>query len=331
MHKHEQNDPYVYPQTTVLVNKLGIRDQVKLNDYEIILFAAQASGPLPAGQFDYTHLKAIHRHYFADLYEWAGKERTVDIAKDGHLFAHTQYIFGEMNKLFDKLKKEKYLQNLDKLAFCERLSYYFNEINAAHPFREGNGRTQRAFCDLVAEQAGYKLDWTKVNTETYIQASIDGHIGNYNSMTNVFNVITTRQIIVQKQPVLSLDNHVKEKLKDYIEGHIILSDLVNQKNHHLGKNVDKVNQFAAQVTQLNHDLKSLAGEIIADLEMKKIVSKPHFISIHKQGGFVAIHERIQENQWHPEDVIAVLKYANSSVASLSQTISQADLQDGRKL
>jgi cell filamentation protein len=184
-------DPYVYPSTDILINKLDIHDAEKLKDAEALFYYVKSHQPLPQGEFDYTHLKAIHQHFFGDLYEWAGQERTIDIAKGDSYFAHQQYISQALNKLFAALKKDNHLSGLQQNEFCKKLSYYFNEINAAHPFREGNGRTQRAFCDLLAKQAGYYLDWKKVPIQEYIEASIAGFNGNYEAMENILKDITT--------------------------------------------------------------------------------------------------------------------------------------------
>jgi cell filamentation protein len=156
------------------------------------LFALKYLEPLPRGNFDYDHLKAIHSHFFYDIYDWAGQERAIDIAKGDSYFAHKQFISTEVNKLFYCLKQDNYLQDLQQKEFCKKLAYYFNEINAAHPFREGNGRTQRAFCDLIAENNGYRLDWSQVSKEEYTRASIYGFNGNYEIMENIFKKIMVK-------------------------------------------------------------------------------------------------------------------------------------------
>ncbi len=189
MTNRQRSDPYVYPNSTVLINKFDIHDQDELSRREGAIFVIQNSKPLPAGHFDYDHLKAIHHHFFHLIYEWAGKERTVDIAKGESYFANSHYISNELHKLFNKLKQEQYLLHLTKPAFCEKLSFYFNELNAIHPFREGNGRTQRAFYTELAKQAKYDLDWEKTTVHKYIQASIEGFSGHYSPMTSIFNKI----------------------------------------------------------------------------------------------------------------------------------------------
>lgn len=184
-------DPYVYPGTNTLINKLNIKDPKKLHEIEGVFFLSKKSEPLPKGNFDYNHLKAIHQHFFHDIYEWAGQERTIDIAKGNSYFANIQYLTKELNKLFAKLKSENYLHDLSPDEFCEKLSFYFNEINAAHPFREGNGRTQRAFCDALAKQAGFVLDWTQVDKDEYLKASIAGFLhADYKPMELILKSIT---------------------------------------------------------------------------------------------------------------------------------------------
>lgn len=186
-----KNDPYLYIGTGVLINKKGIKDQDKLEDVEERLYVAQACKPLPTGNFDYSHLKAIHKHFLSELYEWAGEERTVDITKGGSYFAHKSYITASVNKQLALLKAENYLQSLDKGNFVKKAAAHFNELNAAHPFREGNGRTLRAFFDLLANQAGYKLDWTATAEAEFINASIQGFNGNDTAMAVIFDKITT--------------------------------------------------------------------------------------------------------------------------------------------
>ena len=92
------DDPYVYPGTDVLQNKLSIRDAEKLQDVEKKLVALRYKMGLPQGKFDYLHPKAIHKHLFQDVYKWAGRERTVNISKGNSLFALSSFITAAMDK-----------------------------------------------------------------------------------------------------------------------------------------------------------------------------------------------------------------------------------------
>jgi len=79
-------DDYCYPDTTVLKNKLDLRDPEELAAFEAEVSDARADEELPAGDLDFKHFKAIHRHLFQDVYDWAGEVRTVRISKDGSMF-----------------------------------------------------------------------------------------------------------------------------------------------------------------------------------------------------------------------------------------------------
>ena len=136
---------YCYPDTEVLINKLDIRDLDKLHIFERKLTMLRLLELLDKpinGKFDFKHLQAIHAYIFQDVYDWAGKVRTVDIAK-GNMFCNVRFISSQADVIFSGLKEEHYLAGLDEDMFIKRLAYYFSEINALHPFREGNGRSQR--------------------------------------------------------------------------------------------------------------------------------------------------------------------------------------------
>ena len=111
------------------------------------------------------------RKLFQDIYQWAGQVRTVNIAKNT-AFAPVQNIDSFAKSTFNGLKADNYLQGLPKGRFLDRAAYHLGEINALHPFRDGNGRAQRAFMDQVAGRAGYAFDWSKTNQREMINASI---------------------------------------------------------------------------------------------------------------------------------------------------------------
>lgn len=150
-------DPYCYPDTSVLVNRLGLRDKAQLDAFETFMTAQRGEEPLPRGRLGYTHYRAIHRHLFQDIFDWAGQLRTVRIAKGGNMFCYPEHIDGEMRRLFARLHAERSLQKLAAAAFAEKAAHLLAELNAIHPFREGNGRTQLSFLTLLAAQAGHPL------------------------------------------------------------------------------------------------------------------------------------------------------------------------------
>jgi cell filamentation protein len=174
------DDPYVYPGTTVLRNALGIRDREQLRALEGDLTRSRAarlaSNPLP-GRYHLEHLQRFHRELFDGLYDWAGKLRTVPIAKRD-LFCLPQHIQSSAHDIFDALARERHLSGMSYEDFIDRLAHYLSNVNALHPFRDGNGRTQRAFFSQLAHDAGYRLQWQHVDYEQNNDASIAAMRGN---------------------------------------------------------------------------------------------------------------------------------------------------------
>ena len=168
-------DPYCYPNSRTLKNKLGILDNDELHEAERRLAKYRTEELLNSpikGHFDLSHLQKIHAYLFQDIYDWAGEIRTVDIAK-GNLFCRYFAINSEANRIFTELKQEKYLKDItNALDFSKRLAYYFAEINALHPFREGNGRTEREFIRQLAFQSNYFLSYAGITQDDLISASI---------------------------------------------------------------------------------------------------------------------------------------------------------------
>lgn len=159
-------DPYTYPGTSVLRNKAGIREREPFKRFEYEHSASRLrelrEKPL-AGNFDLDHLKAIHAYIFQDVYEWAGKVRTINISKGDTAFALAPYIENEARKLSASLASETYLHGLEKPQFVERFAHYYAEWNVLHPFREGNGRATREWLVQLARAAGYEFDQTRID------------------------------------------------------------------------------------------------------------------------------------------------------------------------
>ncbi len=174
-YEYEQDSYYCYSNSFVLKNKLNIMnaDELKAAEREITsLRAAQAIVDKIDGKFDFYLLKQIHRFLFGDIYEWAGKIRTVNISK-GNQFCICEYIQEQMDEIFKKLNNENYLKNYkNKNEVAERLAYYLGEINSIHPFREGNGRAQRMYIEHLAASLGYQLDFMKISSEEMLEASV---------------------------------------------------------------------------------------------------------------------------------------------------------------
>lgn len=176
MQKYTGNDHYLDAETGVLKNKLGVQSSIILEQREADYATARAyelSQALLEGCFDLDHLKAIHKHLFGDVYAWAGELRDIDLAKGNSYFANHLHIVSAARPVFAKLADEGYLTGLDTAAFSERAAYYLGEINALHPFREGNGRAQREFINHLAYKNGLSIAWDNITQEEMIQASIE--------------------------------------------------------------------------------------------------------------------------------------------------------------
>ena len=180
---------YCYPESDVLKNKLNIREIEHLQNAERILVSLRLNDLFEEpilGQFDLMHLRKIHHYLFQDIYAWAGEIRTVDIAKS-NWFCKAQFIVSQTEKLFAELKNDAYLTNLTRDEFVKKCAYYFSEINALHPFREGNGRAQREFIRQLAVSNGYTLRFSEVTPDEMLQASIDSFACDYRKMEQVFD------------------------------------------------------------------------------------------------------------------------------------------------
>lgn len=166
-------DPYADPVTGVLFNKLGLRTASELETAEreithVALILLRESPVQPS--YDLAHLQTMHERIFGDIYEWAGQIRTVAIAKE-NLFCLPQYLESSAADIFGALREENFLRDVDRESFVGRLAHYLGEVNAVHPFREGNGRAQRAFFEQLAHDAGYTLDWQRLDPLRNVESS----------------------------------------------------------------------------------------------------------------------------------------------------------------
>ena len=172
-YEYERDDYYCYPNSTVLRNKLNISDEKILIEkerrYSTLRAAELAAHPLD-GELNSEYLRKIHRFLFGELYEWAGKNRNIDISR-GNIFCMHELIDVCLDQVMLELKKENYLKGLNKDEMIKRLAYYLGEINTIHPFREGNGRAQRAFIRELATRNGYRLVFDKIQPKEMIEAS----------------------------------------------------------------------------------------------------------------------------------------------------------------
>jgi cell filamentation protein len=176
-----QSDPYCYPGTTVLKNLADIRDQSELERFESDIAKQRADETLPRGRLTLNHYYAIHRHLFRDVYVWAGKPRIVRISKSGSMFCYPENIGREMRGLFSGLHEQNCFRAMNATAYPERAAHFIATLNAIHPFRDGNGRTQLAFLKILTLNAGHSFKLLHFRPSEFLQAMISSFSGNETS------------------------------------------------------------------------------------------------------------------------------------------------------
>ena len=165
-------DPYYYRGTRVLKNIPGIRNAAALKRFETAITAQRSDEPLPMGRFSVRHYKAIHRHLFQDVYRWAGRVRTVRITKGMSTFCYPEHISNELKRVFGWLKRQRFLRGRSPQDFASGAAHFLAELNAAHPFRDGNGRVQLVFLTRLAQEAGHPLVISRLRRRAFLAAMI---------------------------------------------------------------------------------------------------------------------------------------------------------------
>jgi cell filamentation protein len=195
-------DPYLDLQTGVLRNRLGITDRAELARVEASLTASRIYDlqlSRLSGRYDLAHLQAFHRYIFHDVYDWAGELRTVSIGK-GAVFCLPQHLVSAASEVFAWLARDRHLRGLGRAEFVDRLTALLADVNALHPFREGNGRTQRAFLAQLARDAGYRIRWAAMDPEANIVASRAAHRGDNAPLRDLLKQIVDSSDEVPPRP-----------------------------------------------------------------------------------------------------------------------------------
>ena len=169
-----------YDGTTCLINKFGIKDDKQLSFVESQITFAKGSelenNPIK-GNFDFEHYKSIHKYLFDEIYDWAGQIRKVNISKKGTKFAKADEIEQLADACFSRLKSKNYFKAQKFDEFIENITDFYCVTNMLHPFREGNGRTQRIFISQLIRNAGYDIDFLDINTDDLMTATIQASNG----------------------------------------------------------------------------------------------------------------------------------------------------------
>ena len=186
----EASSDSCYPNTTCLINKFDIKDDKKLSQIEAEITFAKAAvleSKEAKPPFDFDFYKSIHRFLFEDLYDWAGELRKVDISKKGTYFCKVNELENLCEACFNRLEKANYFIGATKERFVEEIVDFYVTTNYLHPFREGNGRTQRIFISKLIKYNGYDFNFSNINPDLLMIATIKAANGVTDDLYNIFD------------------------------------------------------------------------------------------------------------------------------------------------
>ena len=181
-----------YPGTRCLVNYFGIKDKPMLRRVDKRISSLRTAellrSPLKM-PFSFDHLIAIHSHLFGDIYPSAGMIRRSLSSKHTE-FCQPEYIESQAGILFSKLRDDHYLSRIDDVDdFVNELAYYMGEMEALHPFMDGNGRATRFFFNSLALAAGYEIGWGSADPDHFLEANVAALDGDYQALIDVLEEI----------------------------------------------------------------------------------------------------------------------------------------------
>lgn len=186
-----QIDPYVYLGTNILRNRQDIEHAAKAEAFEREMSGlryAELYCTGVTGGFDASHVRSIHRHLFQDVYDWAGEFRTIRIWKGDGEFTAPESIEPELSTLCAGIARDNRYAGLPKRETARAVADVVSRLNRIHPFREGNGRTQRVFAWQLARNAGYDLDFSNISENNMRDASRGCMRGDSRFMRYLFEV-----------------------------------------------------------------------------------------------------------------------------------------------
>jgi cell filamentation protein len=174
-------DPYIDPGSGILRNVLGITNQVDLEAAECLITDArnvELKTNYLAGTYDFTHLQRFHHYLFQDIYSWAGQIRSVGLSKGGVTFCLPEHIDTTAQSIFANIATIESLPK-DTAEAAQVLAEVLGDLNALHPFREGNGRAQRCFSWQFAALRGWNVNWSLLDPDANVAASKKAMLTDY--------------------------------------------------------------------------------------------------------------------------------------------------------
>lgn len=200
-----------YPGTTVLINKLDIQEQEKLNKAEKMSVAIRTAELMQVKftkPFTFEFYCYLHQVLFGDIYDWAGKIRTVDISKKGTNFCHHDNLRSLGVAKFNYLQKNDEFSYLSREQYIREIADFYHELNMLHPFREGNGRTERLFFSLLLKRNGNNINFTKCDIDYLMMATIYAAQGVIDHLENFFRSSIEFGVMQRSKP--SFLNEIKK-------------------------------------------------------------------------------------------------------------------------
>ncbi|MHC8314407.1 Fic/DOC family protein [Pseudomonas sp. LB3P31] len=180
--------PDCYPGTDVLINLLDLHDADDLEEAErYITEVVSARLEFLEPPYSLGTMRHIHRVLFSQVYAWAGEIRTLAISKNDTRFCSPEFIEAEAAREFFKIAAAGWFEGYSKDSLIAAVAQSYGTLNVAHPFREGNGRTQRILFEWIIGNAGYSVDWGLVTQEEWVSANIRSYLGDDGHLEHVFN------------------------------------------------------------------------------------------------------------------------------------------------
>jgi len=163
-------DPDLDAAGGALGNKFGLARPADLDIVERRFVTQRIAEGAPQGGFDLRHLRAIHRHLFQDLFEWAGDLRAVELEKDGEHFQRADRLAGDLDAIHRDLAGRDFLRGLAPGDFARELAGLAGDLHFVQPFREGGGQALMLYLKQLAQAAGHPLDLARIPAEPWIEA-----------------------------------------------------------------------------------------------------------------------------------------------------------------
>lgn len=214
----------------VLINTLGLTTTEELNKAEGELTSPRITSLVISpmrGVYDLDHAKQVHRYIFQDIYPWAGEVRRVDISKNDTRFLENELIGNAFVEIGQHLKDSGLFGGEFKSSkeFSKEAGTFFGALNHVHPFREGNGRTQRELLRLLAYDHGYSINWSGTSPMAMKNACIDfQHDPTGKSLAKLIYLACSsvpKEMDILSQFDLMKENKLeKSKFKDHVDSSV---------------------------------------------------------------------------------------------------------------